>query len=149
MKIVAWLIGATFMQFVDGITSTGTGFTDSVGPVSFLALLSILIMLITQAAHRCFGLITYLPENVMRWVGGQGMQLGESQDSSAIQGGMSKGTGSIAQGAGGAASSSAGALGKRSAEKASSDQKDEHKKADDLSTSNSKSAGSFEEKNLS
>ena len=116
------------MQFVDGISNEGTGmFGNAVGPVTVIALVSILVMLVTQAANRCFGLITYLPENVMRWVGGQGMQLGESQDSSAIQGGMSKGTGSIAQGAGGAASSSAGALGKGSAEKATSDQNDAHK----------------------
>ena len=38
--------------------------------------------LMIQASNRVFGLITYLPENVMKWAGGGGTQLGEGGDSS-------------------------------------------------------------------
>jgi hypothetical protein len=37
-------------------------------------------------AHKVFGLITHLPENVTKWIGGQATSLGEHQDEARIRG---------------------------------------------------------------
>jgi len=42
-----------------------------------LALLTILLTLIVIAGHKVFGLITWLPDNVLRWVGQQVQNMGE------------------------------------------------------------------------
>jgi len=129
------------MQFVDGMSNEGTGFLgNAVGPVTVIALVSILVMLVTQAANRCFGLITYLPENVMRWVGGQGMQLGEGQDNSAVQGGATRGASAMAGGAGKMAGGAPSATLNEAKQEAKSDAREakaEAKQADALEASQS------------
>jgi len=96
MKVAAWLIGKTFETYVAGVTADN----EVIGPITVVALISIMTMLMIQAAHRIFGLITYLPEHVMRWVGGSGSQLGEEHDSSAIKMAMGATAGVAASGAG-------------------------------------------------
>ncbi len=51
----------------------------SVGLVTYLAM---------ELAHKVFELITWIPENVMRWIGGQGTQLGEQQHAKSIEAGF-------------------------------------------------------------
>jgi conjugal transfer/type IV secretion protein DotA/TraY len=99
MKVVAWLIGTTFTTFVGGATAG-----NAVGPITTLAMVAILTMIMIEAAHKIFGLITHLPENVMRWVGGQGAQMGETHSTGNVKaafayagGQMSSATGQGAQ----------------------------------------------------
>ena len=51
----------------------------SVGLVTYIAI---------EVAHKTFELITWIPENVMRWVGGQGAQLGEQKHAQSIEAGF-------------------------------------------------------------
>lgn len=43
-------------------------------------------MIFIVLAHKVFGLITHLPENVTKWIGGQATSLGEQQDEARIRG---------------------------------------------------------------
>ncbi len=99
MKIVAWLIGTTFIVFVNGATSG-----NAVGPITTLAMIAILCMIIIEAAHRVFGLITHLPDNVMKWIGSGTSGMGEERSSGMVKAGfayagsqMSSSTGQGAQ----------------------------------------------------
>lgn len=84
------------------IASGAAGFLGGGGPFGFAASsattfagMSLLTMLATVfigggtlivASHKVFGLITWLPDNVMRWLGGGGMSLHEQGDESRISG---------------------------------------------------------------
>ena len=46
-------------------------------PITWVATAVIVAIIAVGITHKIFGLITWIPENVMRWVGGQGVQLGE------------------------------------------------------------------------
>lgn len=70
--IVGKLIGDLF-----GIYATGLQAGSASGPVSMIALLTILLALIVIAGHKVFGLITWLPDNVLRWVGQQVQNMDE------------------------------------------------------------------------
>lgn len=56
------------------------------GPITGLASIILLISVMIVFAHKVFGLITHLPENVTKWIGGQATSLGEHQDESRIRG---------------------------------------------------------------
>ncbi|MFA5701123.1 MAG: hypothetical protein WC913_07575 [Desulfuromonas sp.] len=45
-----------------------------------------IVMIFIVLAHKVFGLITHLPENVTKWIGGQATSLGEQQDEARIRG---------------------------------------------------------------
>ena len=83
------IVGGSFGAFMGGMYSaTGSGVTAASAQGTIMALnpftycaaaiLTTVIMLIL--VHKLFGLITWLPENIFRWVGGQGVQLGEGGD---------------------------------------------------------------------
>lgn len=72
--IVGKLIGDLF-----GIYATGLQAGSASGPVSMIALLAILLALIVIAGHKVFGLITWLPDNALRWVGQMVQNMGEGE----------------------------------------------------------------------
>lgn len=85
------------------------------------------VMLVLTALNKCFALIHLLPENVLRWIGGQGRAAGEDEGLGAMKGGVEAGSGFAA----GAAKGSMGAaqeLGKAS-EKGAKDKADAAKQA--------------------
>nr|WP_305906323.1 hypothetical protein [Methylomarinum sp. Ch1-1]MDP4519000.1 hypothetical protein [Methylomarinum sp. Ch1-1]MDP4523398.1 hypothetical protein [Methylomarinum sp. Ch1-1] len=44
--------------------------TFIVGPMTFLAMVTITGFILIVLSHKVFGLVTHLPENVIRWIGG-------------------------------------------------------------------------------
>jgi defect-in-organelle-trafficking protein DotA len=71
------------------------GNTGVIGsPLAFLIFLVAYTMIIVAAMNKCFEAIHIIPEKVMRWIGGQGEQYGES----AAVGEMKRGTESAAAG---------------------------------------------------
>ena len=84
--IVGPIIGGSFGVFMSGMYSiTGSSVTSSspmstvmaLNPITWLASSVVLTIIMLITTHKVFGLVTWIPENVFRWVGGQGMQLGE------------------------------------------------------------------------
>jgi len=51
-----------------------------------LAFIVLLITVMIVFAHKVFGLITHLPENVTKWIGGQATSLGERDDEARLRG---------------------------------------------------------------
>ena len=49
-------------------------------PITWIASAVIISIITVVLVHRLFGLILWVPDNVLRWVGGQGPQLGEGHD---------------------------------------------------------------------
>lgn len=108
IAIVGQMIGIGFQIFTAGQQAGHAS-----GPVAFIALTFILGSVMLIVSHKLFGLITWLPENVLRWVGQQVQNLGESGDEGrsrgAFAGMISKGEGAAGRGAGqGLASGSSG-----------------------------------------
>jgi len=56
------------------------------GPITVLAFIVLIITVMIVFAHKVFGLITHLPENVTKWIGGQATSLGERDDEARIRG---------------------------------------------------------------
>lgn len=67
----AWTIGETFKTFVEGLEGG-----QAAGIVALVAMLSIYVTLLVTIAHRIFGIVTWLPDNVLRWIGQQTQNLG-------------------------------------------------------------------------
>ncbi|WNV05887.1 DotA/TraY family protein [Candidatus Methylospira mobilis] len=94
MPVVGAFIGSGFKVFVSGLMSnspTSTMVMDTVtlgfgGIISGLATLVVGGILLSQAEHQVFSLITWLPENIMRWIEGQMGGLGEHERENKIQG---------------------------------------------------------------
>lgn len=60
------LVNMMFLGAVSGVTgSTG------VGLIALVAWVALYVVMMTMAIHTCFGLISMVPDNVMRWVGSQ------------------------------------------------------------------------------
>lgn len=60
------LTNMMFLGAVSGVTgSTG------VGLIALVAWVALYVVMMTMAIHTCFGLISMVPDNVMRWVGSQ------------------------------------------------------------------------------
>lgn len=74
MGVVGNWVGASVSVFMGSMN--GAMSWDPITWVATAVIVSIIALTIT---HKIFGLITWIPENVMRWVGGQGVQLGEQQ----------------------------------------------------------------------
>ncbi|MHB1752202.1 MAG: DotA/TraY family protein [Acidiferrobacter sp.] len=55
-------------------------------PITWVATAVIIAVIAVTVTHKIFGLITWIPENVLRWVGGQGVQLGETHDEQKARG---------------------------------------------------------------
>lgn len=66
------------------ITMINTGFSmvksmiSNGDPLSMILMLAAYVYLIVAALNKCFAAIHLIPEKVMRWIGGQGDQYGES-----------------------------------------------------------------------
>lgn len=85
------------------------------------------VMLVLTALNKCFALIHLLPENVLRWIGGQGRAAGEDEGLGAMKGGVEAGSG-FAAGAAKGSMGGAQELGKAS-EKGAKDKADAAKQA--------------------
>ncbi len=117
--IVGPIIGGSFGVFMGGMYSiTGSSVTSSspmstvmaLNPITWVASSVVLTIIMLITTHKVFGLVTWIPENVFRWVGGQGVQLGEGGDEQrarshvdAVGGFVNKNAGQKAKDAGGAA----------------------------------------------
>lgn len=106
----------SFILFIGVGEFIGTGFKifgagmqagHASGPITFFAFLFLVGATVVISAHRLFGLITWLPDNVMRWIGQQVQNLGEGADENrtrALMGGViSRSEGVAKDGAGKAA----------------------------------------------
>ncbi|WP_349432838.1 DotA/TraY family protein (plasmid) [Methylomarinum sp. Ch1-1] len=93
LMVVGLLFGFVLILFVSKLLGEGLEIfflglnaeTFIVGPMTFLAMLTITGLILIVLTHKMFGLITHLPENTMRWIGGGGQQLGEQQDESRMR----------------------------------------------------------------
>ena len=65
------------------------------GPVGFIIFLCAYVTLVVSAMNKCFEAIHWIPEKVLRWIGGQGEQYGEG----AVVGEMKRGVEAGAAGA--------------------------------------------------
>jgi hypothetical protein len=74
-------VAAGFMIYQASVTANWLS-----GPITQIAFIILLISVMIVFAHKVFGLITHLPENVTKWIGGQATSLGEHQDESRIRG---------------------------------------------------------------
>lgn len=75
MQGIGNFIGNSFGTFASGMNANYLS-----GPVTFLTMWFMIGGIMVVAIHKVFGLITWLPDNVMRWVGQQVQNLGEGQD---------------------------------------------------------------------
>lgn len=90
MGLLGNFVGATFSVFVTGMNNSInphsallTVAQQQVGnmltwlnPLTWIAIAAIVSAIAIMLTHKIFSLIAYIPENVFRWVGGQGVQLG-------------------------------------------------------------------------
>jgi uncharacterized membrane protein YgcG len=74
-------VAAGFMIYQASVTANWMA-----GLITQIAFIILLISVMIVFAHKVFGLITHLPENVTKWIGGQATSLGEHQDESRIRG---------------------------------------------------------------
>lgn len=94
--VVVTMINDAFSQVMGGIMglsgSTGdviTTFTLGLGNIlEYIILLVAYVFFVVSALNKCFAAIYIIPENVMRWIGGQGERYGEE----AALGEVKKGT---------------------------------------------------------
>lgn len=74
IRSIGFILGKGFMIFVASASADHVS-----GLVSTFAMTAILGGLLVSLSHRIFGLVSHLPENVMKWVGGS-VSLGNPQD---------------------------------------------------------------------
>jgi conjugal transfer/type IV secretion protein DotA/TraY len=85
----AWLLMAAIGPWVLGGVKVGlVAITEgsTTGIISILAMLFITGVVMITISHKVFGLITWLPNNVMRWMGQQMSDLGEGRETEAVGG---------------------------------------------------------------
>lgn len=75
MQAIGNFIGNSFGTFAAGMNAN---FTQ--GPIAFFTMMFMIGGIMVVAIHKVFGLVTWLPDNVMRWVGQQVQNLGEGND---------------------------------------------------------------------
>lgn len=98
MKVIGQFIGSSFLIFY------GSATTDRLPSIFALAAHTVILTgVLVVSSHKIFGLITYLPENVIRWIGGGQSSLGESNDEARTRAIFAAGLrpGGMAAGAGG------------------------------------------------
>ena len=96
-----FLVGKTFAPFIGGLRA---GATFS-GLVTWVALTVMLAIIMIVLAHKIYGLITWLADNVLQWIGQHIKNLGEHHDEeriralfgAAVHTGASTATGSLRQ----------------------------------------------------
>lgn len=89
------LVNMMFLGAVSGVTgSTG------VGLIALVAWVALYVVMMTMAIHTCFGLISMVPDNVMRWVGSQAgaPNVGKQEVEKSV-GGLEQGSKGAGQGA--------------------------------------------------
>lgn len=79
----------TLLLFIPFITSLNSGYVT--GAVTLFASLGILVMLLVQLSHRCYGLIHEVPDKVLRYIGGGAENLGESSGEQSNKGSFTSG----------------------------------------------------------
>ncbi|MHB8975524.1 MAG: DotA/TraY family protein [Trichloromonadaceae bacterium] len=109
----------SFILFIGVGEFIGTGFKifgagmqagHASGPITFFAFLFLVGATVVISAHRLFGLITWLPDNVLRWIGQQVQNLGEGADEQRTRTVFAAGVGKVAGGHGGSRAGGAGAV---------------------------------------
>lgn len=104
-SVVVGMINGAFWRVMTSISagsssSSSTGeFANVMSPLTMILFLCAYVMMVISALNKCFAAIHIIPEKVMRWIGGQGEQYGESEAMGEIKGGVASG----AKGAGSAA----------------------------------------------
>ena len=73
LDTVGTWVGANVGVFMGSAFGTGVQWN----PITWIAAAVIISILAVLLVHKIFGIILWIPDNVMRWVGGQGPQLGE------------------------------------------------------------------------
>ena len=63
------------------------------GPLGFILFLCAYVTLVVSAMNKCFEAIHWVPEKVMRWIGGQGEQYGEAGAVGEMKRGVEAGSG--------------------------------------------------------
>lgn len=81
--------------------NTSGGFMFIFGLIAYLILLTVLVV---TTAHKIFGLVSWLPDNVIKWIGGAVNSLGDMQDTQVAKQSVYAGFGAIGQVSGSAAS---------------------------------------------
>jgi len=76
------LIGMGFQTFASGLRTGTWGFG---GLITLFSLTFLAGGIIITASHRLFGLITWIPDNVMKWIGHNPHALGEQDAESKIR----------------------------------------------------------------
>lgn len=66
-----------FLLFLPGMSSINANTLS--GPFTFIGMFYILVSLVIQISHRCYGLIHELPDKVLRYIGGGQENLGEAK----------------------------------------------------------------------
>lgn len=80
----------TLLLYIPFIQSMNSGYIT--GIVTLFASLGILVTLLIQLSHRCYGLIHEIPDKVLRYIGGGSENLGESSGEQANKQSFSSGT---------------------------------------------------------
>lgn len=75
-------IGSGFQTFASGLRAGTWGIG---GIVTWISLMFLMGGIIVTASHRLFGLITWIPDNVMKWIGHNPHALGEQDAESKIR----------------------------------------------------------------
>ncbi|WNV05902.1 DotA/TraY family protein [Candidatus Methylospira mobilis] len=101
MPVVGTFIGSGYQVFISGLmnASPQTGLAMNAAPALFgaagltiggiisgLAVVTVGGILLAMAEHQVFSIITWLPENIMRWIEGQMGGMGEHERENKIQG---------------------------------------------------------------
>lgn len=104
-SVVVGMINGAFWRVMTSI-SAGSSSSSTAGeaanvmsPLTLILFLCAYVMMVISALNKCFAAIHIIPERVMRWIGGQGEQYGESDAMGEVKGGVASG----AKGAGSAA----------------------------------------------
>lgn len=75
------LAGLIMAGFELNSMATTSGFSFIFGTIAYLVMLSILMI---RFAHKIFGLVTVIPDTLLRWIGGSSHSLGETNDEQGI-----------------------------------------------------------------
>lgn len=73
-------IATGFMIYTGGMQA---GFMN--GPITFIMLSVMFTIILLVATHKLFSMVTWLPDNVIRWIGQQVQNLGENESESKTQ----------------------------------------------------------------
>ena len=92
LDTVGTWVGANVGIFMGSAFGTGVQWN----PITWIAAAVIISILAVLLVHKIFGIIMWIPDNVLRWVGGQGPQLGEGQSEQQARGAF-VGAGAVVQ----------------------------------------------------